>query len=442
MYRVYLRGLIEISNKCRKNCLYCGIRAGNCKVRRYEMSNEQILQAARFALDNGYGSVVLQAGERCDSAYVENIARLVYDITHLKSNVYQPLAVTLSLGEQSRDVYRLWHEAGAGRYLLRIEASDKELYERIHPQAEHNGSNPASSNNESKCRTSGESSLSVTHCNENNAESSSNASESCTSDRSSLSVTHSYETRLECIENLKSLGYITGSGMMIGLPFQSMENLEHDIDFMVRHKIDMVGMGPYIPHKDTPLGQLFFNNQMFPNSKLQNKSELAGYAAGECAVTLDQGKAARHGTRNSKVVQENGTARICKDEPANDTEGICCRGEGLWGEFVNCSGEEKVKLTIAVIKELRKRLPEINIAATTALQVLSPTGREEAIKAGANVVMPNITLPDAKREYNLYEGKVNVNDSPENVKLELERNLACIGCAIAWGEAGNPPFRH
>lgn len=349
MYRVYLRGLIEISNKCRKNCLYCGIRTGNCKVRRYEMSNEQILQAARFALDNGYGSVVLQAGERCDSAYVENIARLVYDITHLKSNVYQPLAVTLSLGEQSRDVYRLWHEAGAGRYLLRIEASDKELYERIHPQAEHNGSNPASSNNESKCRTSGE---------------------------SSLNVTHSYETRLECIENLKSLGYITGSGMMIGLPFQSMENLEHDIDFMVRHKIDMVGMGPYIPHKDTPLGQLFFNK------------------------------------------------------------------EGLWGEFVNCSGEEKVKLTIAVIKELRKRLPEINIAATTALQVLSPTGREEAIKAGANVVMPNITLPDAKREYNLYEGKVNVNDSPENVKLELERNLACIGCAIAWGEAGNPPFRH
>ena len=318
MYKVWLRGLIEISNRCRKNCLYCGIRAGNCKVRRYELSNGQILQAAQFALDNGYGSVVLQAGERCDSDYVENIARLVYDITHLRSSTFAPLAVTLSLGEQSRDVYKLWHEAGAGRYLLRIEASDKELYERIHP-----------------------------------------------------TVDHSYDTRVECIENLKSLGYITGSGMMIGLPFQTRENLEHDIDFMVRHKIDMVGMGPYIPHEDTPLGQLFLN-----------------------------------------------------------------------GPVSVISGEEKVKLTIAVTKELRRRLPDINIAATTALQVLSPAGRGEAIKAGANVVMPNITLPDAKCEYNLYQGKTSVDDSPENVKKELERNLADFGCTIAWGEAGNPPFRH
>lgn len=353
MYRVYLRGLIEISNRCRKNCLYCGIRAGNCKVRRYELSNGQILQAAQFALDNGYGSVVLQAGERCDSDYVENIARLVYDITHLRSNTFAPLAVTLSLGEQSRDVYKLWHQAGAGRYLLRIEASDKDLYERIHPGTECNDINPAGLNNESKDRM---------------------------SSVKAMKAEHSYDTRVECIDNLKSLGYITGSGMMIGLPFQTRENLEHDIDFMVRHKIDMVGMGPYIPHEDTPLGVL--------------------------VLSADGGK------------------------------------ERLWGEFMNYSGEEKVKLTIAVTKELRRRLPDINIAATTALQVLSPAGREEAIKAGANVVMPNITLPDAKREYKLYQGKTNVDDSPENVKKELERNLAAFGCAIAWGEAGNPPFRH
>ena len=339
MYKVWLRGLIEISNRCRKNCLYCGIRAGNCKVRRYELSNGQILQAAQFALDNGYGSVVLQAGERCDSDYVENIARLVYDITHLRSSTFAPLAVTLSLGEQSRDVYKLWHEAGAGRYLLRIEASDKDLYERIHPGTECNDINQACLNNESK---------------------------DLMSSVKAGNVAHSYDTRVECIDNLKSLGYITGSGMMIGLPFQTRENLEHDIDFMVRHKIDMVGMGPYIPHKDTP----------------------------------------------------------------------------LWGESENFSVEEKVKLTIAVTKELRRRLPDINIAATTALQVLSPAGREEAIRAGANVVMPNITLPDAKREYKLYQGKTNVDDSPENVKKELERNLAAFGCAIAWGEAGNPPFRH
>lgn len=399
MYKVWLRGLIEISNRCRKNCLYCGIRAGNCKVRRYELSNGQILQAAQFALDNGYGSVVLQAGERCDSDYVENIARLVYDITHLHSSTFAPLAVTLSLGEQSRDVYKLWHEAGAGRYLLRIEASDKDLYERIHPGTECNDINPAGLNNESKSRMS-----SVKAGN----------------------VAHSYDTRVECIDNLKSLGYITGSGMMIGLPFQTRENLEHDIDFMVRHKIDMVGMGPYIPHEDTPLGQLF----SLAGSKVRNNDTAVECVSDERTVPLEQRKEACHGTGN------------IKEKPGNNAERIYCNGEKLWGEFINYSGEEKVKLTIAVTKELRRRLPDINIAATTALQVLSPAGREEAIRAGANVVMPNITLPDAKREYKLYQGKTSVDDSPENVKKELERNLAAFGCAIAWGEAGNPPFRH
>ncbi|MCQ2117061.1 MAG: radical SAM protein [Bacteroidales bacterium] len=399
MYKVWLRGLIEISNRCRKNCLYCGIRAGNCKVRRYELSNGQILQAAQFALDNGYGSVVLQAGERCDSDYVENIARLVYDITHLHSSTFAPLAVTLSLGEQSRDVYKLWHEAGAGRYLLRIEASDKDLYERIHPGTECNDINPASLNNESKSRM---------------------------SSVKAMKAEHSYDTRVECIDNLKSLGYITGSGMMIGLPFQTRENLEHDIDFMVRHKIDMVGMGPYIPHEDTPLGQLF----SLAGSKVRNNDKAVECIADECAVPLDHGKENCYGIENVKEAQ------------ADNEERICCNGEKLWGEFIKYSGEEKVKLTIAVTKELRRRLPDINIAATTALQVLSPAGREEAIRAGANVVMPNITLPDAKREYKLYQGKTSVDDSPENVKKELERNLADFGCTIAWGEAGNPPFRH
>lgn len=357
------------------------------------------MQASQFALDNGYGSVVLQAGERCDSDFVENIARLVYDITHLRSRTFAPLAVTLSLGEQSRDIYKLWHEAGAGRYLLRIEASDKELYERIHPCTVFNDINPASLNNEPKSRI---------------------------SRVSSLNVAHSYDTRVACIDNLKSLGYITGSGMMIGLPFQTRENLEHDIDFMVRHKIDMVGMGPYIPHEDTPLGQLF----LLDGSKVRNNDKAVECVADECAVPLDLGKENCYETENVKEEQEDKAQRIC------------CNGEKLWGEFINYSGEEKVRLTIAVTKELRRRLPDINIAATTALQVLSPTGREEAIKAGANVVMPNITLPDAKREYNLYQGKTNVDDSPENVKEELERNLTAFGCAIAWGEAGNPPFRH
>ena len=113
--KVYLRGLIEISNICRKNCLYCGIRCGNCTVQRYELSDEQILQEAQFALDAGYGSVVLQGGERTDSAYVERIARLVRQIKELRPSesahapaFNQPLGITLSLGEQSREVYKEW----------------------------------------------------------------------------------------------------------------------------------------------------------------------------------------------------------------------------------------------------------------------------------------------------------------------------------------------
>ena len=146
--KVYLRGLIEISNICKKNCLYCGIRCGNCSVQRYELSDEQILQEAQFALDSGYGSVVLQGGERTDSAYVERIARLVYQIKQLRPSAVaagfatsagvvsdQPLGITLSLGEQSREVFREWYNAGAHRYLLRIEASNRQLYEKIHPSA-------------------------------------------------------------------------------------------------------------------------------------------------------------------------------------------------------------------------------------------------------------------------------------------------------------------
>ena len=131
---VYLRGLIELSNICRKDCLYCGIRCSNRKVERYELAEAQVLELSQYALDNGYGSVVLQGGERCDSNYVERISALVYKIKHLVSRrTTVPLGITLSLGEQSREVYREWSASGADRYLLRIEASNPELYRKIHP---------------------------------------------------------------------------------------------------------------------------------------------------------------------------------------------------------------------------------------------------------------------------------------------------------------------
>ena len=336
--KVYLRGLIEISNICKKNCLYCGIRSGNCGVQRYELSDEQILQEAQFALDSGYGSVVLQGGERTDSAYVERIARLVHQIKRLEPRVAgapkNPLGITLSLGEQSREVFREWYNAGAHRYLLRIEASNRQLYEKIHPSA-----------------TDIEKKL------------------------------HSYDARMQALEDLKSVGYITGSGVMIALPSQTREHLEEDLRFFKKFGVDMVGMGPYIPHKETPLGQLVLG-------------EIEKRERGEHCMDL--------------------------------------------GEFAYLSGQDKLELSLWMIRRLRELMPHINIAATTALQVLDPDGREKAVLAGANVIMPNITETAQRGNYQLYEGKPGVNDDAVSTKLQLEANLAKIGASIGWWQVGDP----
>lgn len=342
--KVYLRGLIEISNICRKNCLYCGIRCGNCTVQRYELSDEQILQEAQFALDAGYGSVVLQGGERTDSAYVERIARLVHEIKQLRSGRSdaacgaagsdRPLGITLSLGEQSREVYKEWYNAGAHRYLLRIEASNRELYEKIHPSG---------SEQEKKM--------------------------------------HSYDARMQALCDLKSVGYITGSGVMIGLPFQTHENLDEDLRFFKDFGVDMVGMGPYIPHKETPLGKL----------------------------VLQEWEKKKRGEAHADL-----------------------------GEFAFLSDKEKLELSIGMVRRLRELMPHINIAATTALQVLDPDGREKAVLAGANVIMPNITEAGERKNYQLYEGKPGVQDDAVSTKKDLEAKLAKTGVSIGWWEVGDP----
>lgn len=194
--KVYLRGLIELSNRCTKNCYYCGIRLGNEKVKRYMVSDEEVLSAASFAYENKYGSVVLQAGECTNKTYILQVENLLKEIMKLSNN---ELGITLSLGEQSKDTYKRWRDAGAKRYLLRIEASNKELYTKLHPH------------------------------------------------------THSYEERLKCLYDLKELNYQVGTGVMIGLPYQSLEDLADDLLFFKSFDIDMVGMGPYIEHKETPL---------------------------------------------------------------------------------------------------------------------------------------------------------------------------------------------
>lgn len=195
---VYLRGLIEFSNICKKDCLYCGIRRSNNKVARFDIEDQYILNAAKFAYENNYGSIVLQGGERNDNKFIKRIDNLLKEIKKLSNN---KLGITLSVGEQTKETYQKWFKSGAHRYLLRIESSNKELYYKIHPRDDN----------------------------------------------------HSFETRLECLKTLQEIGYQTGTGVMIALPHQTIEDLADDLLFFKEFNIDMVGMGPYIEHADTPL---------------------------------------------------------------------------------------------------------------------------------------------------------------------------------------------
>ena len=196
--KVYFRGLVELSNICSKNCFYCGIRVGNQKPTRYMVTEDEVLDAARFALENGYGSMVLQSGERCDKRFIETVSGLLQKIKTLSGD---KLGITLSMGEQDDATYREWYANGAHRYLLRIETSDRNLYYRMHP-------------NDSK---------------------------------------HDFDNRINALKMLRSIGYNVGSGVMIGLPFQTLEHLAGDLLFFKQLDVDMVGMGPYIEHEDTPL---------------------------------------------------------------------------------------------------------------------------------------------------------------------------------------------
>ncbi len=205
--KVYLRGLIELSNICSCDCLYCGIRQSNSNVKRYLLSKQEVLQSARYAYDNGWGSLVIQSGELCSDYFTTLIEELVQEIKTLSGG---ELAITLSCGEQSKDTYRRWLEAGADRYLLRIESSTQELFERIHPQ------------------------------------------------------NISYTKRLNTLQSLIDCGFQTGSGVMIGLPLQTIDNLADDMLFLANCGIVMCGMGPYIEHCETPL---FKYNSEFSHSQ-------------------------------------------------------------------------------------------------------------------------------------------------------------------------------
>lgn len=218
---VHLRGLIEISNYCIRSCEYCGIRFDNAKTTRYRMTNDEIFECVTQAVEFGYGTVVLQAGEDLGLSK-ENIAVLV---ARIKKET--PLAVTLSLGERDVEELAHWKKAGADRYLLRFETSNEKLYTKIHPPRPN------------KTKT---------------------------------------ISRIDLLKEIKKLGYEAGSGVLIGIPGQSYDDLANDLELFRELDLDMIGVGPFIPHPDTPLGNAAKNSIVpsSPGSQVPN-SELMTY---------------------------------------------------------------------------------------------------------------------------------------------------------------------
>lgn len=303
---VYLRGLIEFSNICNKDCLYCGIRKSNSNTERYNLTDAEILTAVTFAHEQNYGSVVLQSGEISGIFFTERIENLLQQI---KIQTNNEIGITLSLGEQSEETYRRWFNAGAHRYLLRVESSNEKLYAKIHPNDQN----------------------------------------------------HLFANRLNALKTLKNIGYQTGTGVMIGLPFQTIDHLADDLLFMHTTDIDMCGMGPYIEHEQTPL----------------------------------------NGTKNA------------------------------------FSLSERFDLSLKMIAILRLLMPNINIAATTALQAIDPLGREKAIKAGANIIMPNITPGKYRNSYKLYNNKPCTDEDADTCNTCIEARISLTGNNIGYGKWGD-----
>lgn len=288
--KIFVRGLIEFSNVCKNDCYYCGIRASNDSVSRYRLSKEEILDSVRFGTDIGFNTFVLQGGEDLflsDEFFVD----VIREIKRINPNT----AITLSLGEKSYESLKAFKKAGADRFLLRQETINKEHYYKLHPNKMN------------------------------------------------------YENRIECLRNLKSLGYQTGTGIMVGSPYQTMENIVEDLIFMSELKPEMIGIGPYISQKDTPFKDM-----------------------------------------------DNGS----------------------------------VELTIYLIAILRLMFPKSNIPATTSLVTLDENGRNRAIKAGANVFMPNLTPSNHRNEYALYDNKAAFKvEAAENLE-ELKKIMSSIGYEV------------
>ena len=229
---VHLRGLVEISNICRRNCLYCGVRASRSNIKRYRLAAEEVLEGARLAAGFGYGTVVIQGGEdfSLDAVFVAGIVREIKKLG---------LAVTLSLGERPEADWRLWREAGADRYLIRFETSNRSLFNVIHPRVGKKDS-------------------------------------------------FGFDGRLGSLLTLRGMGYEIGSGVMIGIPGQSYRDLARDLILFQLLDLDMIGTGPFLAHPETPLGKAALALAAAPGADLAEKRKLAAGAGFDYPIPDDQ----------------------------------------------------------------------------------------------------------------------------------------------------------
>ena len=286
---IHLRALIEFSNICRNNCCYCGLRRDNRNIKRYRIDADTILNLAAYAARNmGLKTIVLQSGE--DMFFDRD--KLCDIIRRIKT---LDVALTLSIGEKTAAEYKAYKTAGADRFLLRIETTDRDLYHRLDPGM-------------------------------------------------------SWQNRRRCLADIAAAGLEVGSGVMVGLPGQTIESLADDILFFREINADMIGIGPFIPHPDTPL------------------------------------KDAAGGT---------------------------------------------LEMSLKVMALTRLLLPDINIPATTAMETLAPDGQTKALQAGANVIMPNVTLTQYRRHYELYPGKSTTNYTPDESLKVLRDKITGINRFVA-----------
>jgi biotin synthase len=340
--QVHFRGLIEISNHCVRSCSYCGLRAPNSRLRRYRMSSDEVLACARQAMGFSYGTVVLQAGE--DPGISKTwVADLIGAIKSLRpepcgadtSSVLVPPAVTLSLGERLPEELADWKAAGADRYLLRFETSNRSLFDRIHP-----------------------------------------------------SLPGRRSDRIALLRQLRELGYEIGSGVMIGIPGQTYEDLADDILLFAELDLDMIGVGPFLPHPHTPLG-----------NKQPDAEDTENAGKGETADDISIGDSSNH---PSSIVH--------RQSPNTEL------------------------MTYKVMALSRLACQRANIPSTTALATLNrANGRELGLQRGANVVMPNITPPPYRALYEIYPAKACVYETAASCNQCLSGRVRTIGRSIGAG---------